>query len=78
MNLVKFPGSKLDDIPGALRRLAEEIESGAFGEVHRLVWIVEVAGGVNGLGLIGPCAEPGPMTYMMLGLAKRRIEMGEG
>lgn len=75
--LVKFPGSKLDDIPEALRRLADEIEAGAFGEVHRLVWVAEVAGGEIGLGLIGPCSEPAPVTYMILGLAKRRIETGE-
>ena len=77
MNLVKFPGSKLDDIPGALRKLAEEIESGAFGEVRRLVWVAELEAGEIGVGLIGSCAEPAPMTYMLLGLAKRRIEMGE-
>lgn len=77
MKLIKFPGSKLDDVPEALRRLADEIEAGALGDVHRLAWIAEVAGGEIGVGLIGQCAEPGPMTYMMLGLAKRRIEMGE-
>lgn len=76
MNLVEFPGSKVDDVPEALRRLADEVESGALGEVRRLAWVIEAAGGEIGLGLIGRCAEPAPMTYMMLGLAKRRIEIG--
>jgi hypothetical protein len=79
MKLIDFPKQNAAlDIPASLRTLADEIESGELGELTRLVWVIEQVDGEIGVGLMGKCSEPAPITYMLLGMAQRRVELGQG
>jgi hypothetical protein len=74
--LVEFPGTNIGDIPARLRTLAESIENGEFDDAHTLVWVIDCGEGRLAVGLHGHAAEPGATAYLMLGLAKHRIELG--
>lgn len=43
-NVVPIPRTPLDDIPAMLRRLADDIESDAYGEVHGAAIVLEAVG----------------------------------
>lgn len=50
--LVQLPTNSLGDIPGGLRRLADSIEAGEFGEVASLAWTFDSDQG-TALGMLG-------------------------
>lgn len=77
MEIVSFPTQTAAlDIPASLRNLADEIEAGEFGAVLRLAWTIEQENGNIDVGLMGQCSDPAPITYMMFGMAQRRVELG--
>jgi hypothetical protein len=43
-NVVELDTPNYGDIPGCLRRLADEIEQGVFGDVYRLIGLLEADG----------------------------------
>jgi hypothetical protein len=75
MELLTFPGPTLEDIPRALRTLADQIEFGDYGPtVHNVAWVMDAGDGDIKLGLMGRAAAPGAEAYLLLGVAQRILE----
>lgn len=64
----------LQDVPFGLRRLADQIEAGDFGDSHNLVWVIDCGDSRLELGLLGASPESGPTAYLLLGKAMRRVD----
>lgn len=73
--LLKLPERNIQDIPRALRTLADQVEKGELGNVRAIVWVVDVPDAPVELGLIGACAEVAPTAHLLLGKAMRALEM---
>lgn len=74
LKLLKFPAGNVADIPGGLRRLADNIESGQYKDVNAVAWVMDTDGGIE-IGLVGaPPENPGPVAYLLFGCAQRRLE----
>lgn len=74
MNVVKLPVSGLLDIPAGLRKLADDIEKGGYGDTHNLAWVIDEGDGVISVGLLGQSASPGADTHILLAIAQRHLE----
>lgn len=75
--LVKLPDRNVQDIPRALRTLADEIEQGKIGgDCHNIAWVIDAGDGRVECGLLGPAAESGPTGYLLFGKAMRALEGG--
>lgn len=74
--LVVLPERNIQDIPRALRTLAEEVEQGRLGDCHNIAWVVDCGGGHVECGLLGPAAEAGPTAYLLFGKGMRKLEAG--
>lgn len=73
LKLLKFPDQHVADIPGGLRRLADNIESGQYKDVNAVAWVMDTDGEIE-LGLIGGVSEAGPVAYLLFGCAQRKLE----
>lgn len=70
-NVVSFDGPNYGDVPGCLRRLADEIEAGIHGELFRAVLILQAEESLA-LAKLGEATTP----YELMGLfeaAKLRV-----
>lgn len=77
LNVVTMPDrAAARDIPTALRKLADEIAAGDFGDAHNLVWIIDSGGGRLEFGLLGPAEAPGSQAHLLMSLAAHRILVG--
>lgn len=75
LKLIEFPSRPgAQDLPDALRALADDIEAGTFGDAHNLAWAIDCGDGRVEIGLMGPAPQPGATAYLLFGLAKRKIE----
>lgn len=74
MNVIRFPLPSLNDIPGALRLLADQIDSGNYGIVHGLAWVMNSESAGIDVGLLGGAAEVAPVTHYLLCLGQRKLE----
>lgn len=74
--LLEFPSSNVGDIPRMLRSLADDIESGKIEGAQNIAWALGKEGGAVEVGLMGASPEAGATAYLLLGLAKARIEKG--
>lgn len=72
--LLNLPDRDLGDVPRALRKLADEIEGGEFGDAHNCAWVVDCGDKRIELGLCGRAPEPGPVAYLLFGTAMRKLE----
>jgi hypothetical protein len=72
--VVPFPFGDVQDIPKALRTLADQIEAGDHGDAHNLAWVIDRGDKDLALGVLGPCAEIGPTAYLLFGMAMRRMD----
>ena len=74
--LLEFPkiDTGINDIPQALRDMADAIERGEHGDAHNLAWVIDAGNGDIRVGLFGKTASAGADAYYLLGLGKRRIE----
>lgn len=66
----------VQDIPRALRALADEVEQGKFPVCHNIAWVMDLGDGAVACGLMGGCAEAGPTGYLLFGKAMRSLEEG--
>lgn len=74
--VLQFPDHNVSDIPRMLRAMADDIESGDIPNCLNLAWAIDGGGGNISVGLMGAAAEAGPVAYLLLGLARRKIEDG--
>lgn len=74
MSVVKFPGINLNDVPGMLRALADQIESGDYGKAQGLCYafnthegdvFCNAFGPITHLEAIGMFAMAGNMFQLM-------------
>ncbi len=74
--LLKLPDRNIQDIPRALRTLADQVEQGKLGDCHNIAWVVDVGDGRVECGLLGAAAEAGPTAYLLFGKGMRALENG--
>ena len=72
--LVEFPKVGVNDVPAALRNLADSIESGSYGHAHNLAWVVDCGDGNIECGLAGKSAAPGAEAHLLFAVAQRKLE----
>ncbi len=71
--LVDFPVSCVHDMTNALRRIADRIDAGEYGDVQNVMWVIDCGGKRVELGLLGPAPEPVSAGYFLLGAAQRKL-----
>lgn len=74
LNVVRFPERDLKDIPATLRRIADGIERGEYGDAHNLVWVIDEGDSEISVGLCGQSTEPGAVAYHLMGMGMRKLE----
>jgi len=74
MKLLQFPQRDVTDVPAALRRLADDIEAGKFGEAPHLAWVIDCGDSRLSIGLLGESTEPGAVAYYLYGKAMRKLD----
>jgi hypothetical protein len=65
-----LPSAKLQDIPAMLRRLADDIEAGEYGEVREAVCVTHG----SGLDVFGFGSADGTVSHYLLCCAARKLE----
>lgn len=73
--VVQIPCTTVQDIPGMLRNLANDIESGEMGEARQLVYVLDTGSGVVDVGLLGTAAV-GAEAYLLLAAGQKHILEG--
>lgn len=71
--VVQIPCTTVQDIPGMLRNLANDIESGEMGEARQLVYVLDTGSGVVDVGLLGSAAAVGAEAYLLLAAGQKHI-----
>lgn len=75
LKVVPLNPSCAQDIPGALRALAERIETGGYGfAVHNVGWVMDCGDGRVEIGLLGAAPEPGATGHLLFALGQRKLE----
>ena len=74
--VVQIPCTTMHDIPGMLRNLANDIESGEMGEARQLVYVLDTGSGVVDVGLMGQSHSPGTEAYFLLACGQKKIMGG--
>lgn len=76
LKVLEFPSSPgCTDVAAALRRLADGIEAGEYGDAHNLAWSLDCGDGRIEIGLQGKAPEPGVTAYYLFGIAQRKLEV---
>lgn len=73
--LLKFPERNVQDIPSALRVLADQVERGEI-PCHTISFVIDCGGGKVEVGVLGPVAEVRPAAHFMFALGMRAMETG--
>jgi hypothetical protein len=73
--LIEFPLPGIDDVPRALRTLADQIEAGEYGDAHNLAWAIDCGEGRLEVGMCGKAPEPGLLGHYMFARAQRKMEL---
>jgi hypothetical protein len=74
LKVCQFPERDLSDIPSTLRRIADGIEAGEYGDAHNLVWVCDQGDVVISVGLCGKSPEPASTGHFLLALGMRKLE----
>lgn len=74
LKVVELPPTAMQDIPAALRRLADRVEAGEFGAAHNIGYVVDCGDHEIAVGLLGQAPEAGVSAYYLFGLAMRKLE----
>lgn len=74
LNVVQLPRADIVDLPRGLRALADEIESGKYGDAHNLAWVIDCGDGRIEIGMLGNTAQPGAEAHYLYALAQRKLE----
>lgn len=72
--MVELPATAMQDIPEALRRLADQIVAGEFGAAHNVGYVVDCGDQEIAVGLLGTAPEAGAAGYYLFGRAMRKLE----
>ena len=71
--VVQIPCTTMHDIPGMLRKLADDLESGELGNVSQVVYVLDAVDGVVDVGLLGTTASAGAEAYLLLAAGQKHI-----
>mgnify|MGYP003402815768 FL=1 len=71
--VVQIPCTTMQDIPGMLRNLADDIESGELGNVSQVVYVLDAGEGAVDVGLLGTAAAVGAEAYLLLAAGQKHI-----
>ena len=74
LKVITFPGGTNENVSEQLRKLADGIDRGEYGDAHNVAWVVDEGHGEISIGLCGKAAEPGTLAYFLYGLAQRKLE----
>lgn len=74
LKVIQLPERNIQDIPRALRTLADEVEQGKLGDCHNIAWVVDAGGGQIEVGLLGKAAEAGITAHYLFALGMRKLE----
>jgi hypothetical protein len=69
------PITNLADSAAMLRNLADRIDSGLYGEVHNVAWVISCGEGEIAVGMTGQAGEASAVSYYLFGLAQRKLEV---
>lgn len=78
LQVLTFPERHIDDVPGALRRLADEVAAGKHGACHQLFWCCDAGEGQIGLGMLGSSGSPAGDAMLLMAAAMKRLLAGIG
>lgn len=71
--VVELPCTPVQDIPAMLRNLANRVESGDFGTVANIAYVMDIGEGSIDVGLMGQSASPGTEAYFLLACGQKHI-----
>lgn len=71
--VVQIPCTTVQGIPGMLRNLADDIESGELGNVSQVVYVLDAGEGAVDVGLLGMAASMGAEAYLLLACGQKHI-----
>lgn len=74
LKVVQLDVGDLSDVSAGLRRLADGIDAGEYGDAHNLAWVIDSGNGETAIGMLGKSASPGTEAYYLYGLAMRKLE----
>ncbi len=74
LNVVEFPTGDIADVPRGLRAIADQIESGEFGDAYNMAWVIDCGDARIEVGMLGHAAEPGATAHLLFGIAVRKME----
>jgi hypothetical protein len=77
LKVIPFPEMPaIQNIPQALRKLAESIEAGEFADAHNLAWVIDCGNSRIECGLMGDSLSPGIEGHFLFVLAQQKIVQG--
>ena len=74
LKVVEIKTGNLGDIPNGLRRLADQVERGDYGDVHNLAWSIDCGSGRIEIGMLRKAPEAGVTAYYLFALSMRKLE----
>lgn len=75
MKLLTLPQMDISDLSGALRRIADQIDSGEIEEAHNVAYVIDAGDGEIIVGLLGKAPEPGATAHLLLAMGMRKLEL---
>lgn len=72
--IVNFPEKHIADVPRMLRAIADQVDTGVFGDAHNLAWVIDCGDSRIEIGLCGAAAESGVTAYYLFGRGMRKLE----
>lgn len=73
MKVVELPTHNLADVSGGLRRLADDIDAGSYGDAFNLVWIIDCGNARIEHGMLGNAGEPAATAIMLMEMSKHKL-----
>lgn len=70
-----LPCSNNADIPELLRALADDVESGMYGDAHGISWVCDCGDGVIEVGYLGQSPQPAMNAHYLLAMGMRKLEL---
>ena len=66
MKVVDLPKNAFSDITGGLRRLADEIDAGEYGDVCNVAWVMDADYAPISIGLLGRSPAPDAVCITLM------------
>jgi hypothetical protein len=74
LRVIQFPDKDINDIPGTLRKLADQIEAGDYDDAHNLAWVIDCGDSRIEVGMMGKAPEPATLAHFLFALGQRKLE----